>query len=79
MKKSLLALAVCALVGSVFAEGSSYDFSPVTTEITSISTGLKTWVTAALPVLLGVAGAFLVFWLGRLALGVLKGLGRAGR
>lgn len=79
MKKSLLALAVCAFACSVFAQSVSYDFSPVTTEITSISAGLKSWVTAALPVLLGVAGAFLVFWLGRLALGVLKGLGRAGR
>lgn len=72
----------CASVAS-FAEGAgtsgNYDFSGVTTELTSLTTALKTWMTGALPIMLGVVGVFLVIWLAKLAVRAIKGLASSGK
>lgn len=66
-----------------FAEGASgsgnYDFSGVTTELTSLTTALKTWMSGALPIMLGVVGVFLVIWLAKLAIRAIKGLASSGK
>ena len=74
MKKIAFALAVVfSLAGSLFAEGNSGpDFSAATTALTDVSTSLTSWVTGAMPILVGIAGAFLIFWLGRKVFRIIK-------
>lgn len=68
-----LAAVVGLSVSSAFAEGTgNYNFTQVTTELTSLKTALTDWITAALPVILGILGAFLVFFLVRFAINLVK-------
>ena len=82
IKKFALA-AVLGLGGlvSAFAEGAAgnYDFSTVTTELTSVKEAIITWMGNAFPVVMAVAGCFLIVWLAKIALRMLKGLGAAGK
>ena len=57
----------------------SYDFSAVNTELEKVSTAVKTWVTAALPYILGVGGVMLIIFLGRLGFKMLKSMISAGK
>lgn len=71
----LCAVATIVIAGSsqALAEGSSnYDFTAATTELTSLKTAMTSWVTSALPIILGILGAFLVFFLVRFAIGLVK-------
>ena len=74
-----LGVALCSAVS--FAEGAAgtYDFSQVTTEATAIKEGVSTWMGNFFPVVMGLAGLFLILWLGRLALRALKSMGNAGK
>lgn len=66
--------AVLASVGSaVAAEGSAYDFSGAITELTNVKSGLETFASSALPILGGIAAAFMVFWLGKMIFRLVKG------
>lgn len=82
VKLSVMLGVACASFAS-FAEGptasGNYDFSGVTTELTSLTTALKTWMTGALPIMLGVVGVFLVIWLAKLAVRAIKGLASSGK
>lgn len=82
--KKFLALCGSALASAVtFAEGpagsSLVDTTAVNTAMTQIKTDLTTWVTAALPIVLGIAGAFLVFWLGKIVIRVIKSFGNSAK
>lgn len=79
--KKFLALCGSALASAVtFAEGSAIvDTTAVSTAMTQIKTDLTTWVTAALPIVLGIAGAFLVFWLGKIVIRVIKSFGNSAK
>lgn len=76
VSRKALALAIVAglSVSSAFAEGSTatYDFTKVTTELESLKTALSGWIGNALPVILGILGAFLVFFLVRFAINLVK-------
>lgn len=80
VKLSVMLGVACASFAS-FAEGATgnYDFSGVTTELTSLTAALKTWMTGALPIMLGVVGVFLVIWLAKLAVRAIKGLASSGK
>lgn len=69
-----LALAFC-VVNSAFAEGGTpiVDTSTASTAIEQIKTDLSGWVTTVMPYLLGILGAFLVFWLVKLAVRIIRG------
>ena len=78
MKKALIALG--GVLGSVaaFAEetsGSStgIDLSEATTALTGVKSALVDWVGDAMPILTAIAGAFLVFWLGKMVFRLVKG------
>lgn len=58
---------------------SNYDWSLLTTELTTIKDSLKSWMTDALPIMLGVVGVFLVVWLAKLAIRAIKGLASSGK
>ncbi len=73
MKKLLSLLAVLGLSLVSFAETTTPDFSAATTQLTGLSTALTTWVTAAMPILGGIAAAFMVFWLGKMVFRLVKG------
>ena len=82
--KKFLALCGSALASAVtFAEGAGgsalVDTTAVNTAMTQIKTDLTTWVTAALPIVLGIAGAFLVFWLGKIVIRVIKSFGNSAK
>lgn len=73
--KKFLAMAATAFSGFALlaAESASgIDTSAVDTLLGNIKTDLSGWVTAALPVLGGIAAVFMVFWLGKVAFRVLK-------
>ena len=84
-KKNIKKFAVACGLGfaslASFAEGAaaSYDFSKVTTELSSMKSGIESWMGNAFPIIMGVAGIFLVIWLARIALRALKSLGSAGK
>ena len=73
MKKLLSLLAVVGFSFASFAEGTGPDFSAATTALTGVSTALTAWVTTAMPTLVGIASAFLVFWLGKMVFRLVKG------
>lgn len=80
--KKFLALCGSALASAAtFAEGGNalVDVTAVNTAMTQIKTDLTTWVTAALPIVLGIAGAFLVFWLGKIVIRVIKSFGNSAK
>ena len=82
MKKKLLsALAVLGGAVSAFAEGNAFTFDTTAaqTAVSSIQTGLTTWATAVLPYLLGIVGAFLIFWLVKFAVRLIKGFTSASK
>lgn len=72
--KKYLVLAGSALAGfGVFADGAAViDTTALNSTITQIGTDLEGWVTTMLPIVGGIAGAFLVFWLFRLAIRIVK-------
>lgn len=59
-----------------FAEGNDYssaiDTAEATSALTAIKTQLLAWVSSATPLLVAVAGAFMVFWLLLLAFKLIK-------
>ena len=76
MKKllTLFAALPCGLIA--LAEGgssASVDTSAVDTLLTGIKGDLTAWVSSAVPVLGGIAAAFLVFWLVKVVFRVIKG------
>lgn len=82
VKLSVMLGVACASVASFAADAGAsgkYDFSGVTTELTSLTASLKTWMTEALPIMLGVVGVFLVIWLAKLAIRAIKGLASSGK
>lgn len=76
MKKLLAALALAP--AAVFAEGGSAIVDPtaVNTALTQVKTDLTGFVTSNIPVIMGIAGAFLGFWLVRVVIRLVKGAGR---
>lgn len=73
MNRLFLLLAALGVLPS-FADGEN---SIINTEmaanvVNTMKTELISWVTTVLPYLLGIAGPFLVFWLVRLAIGLVK-------
>jgi len=54
---------VLASAGAVFAEGEpAFDISEITAAQTALSTGMKSMMSGAVPVVLGLIFAGLVFW-----------------
>lgn len=75
MKKVFAALALAPM--AVFAEGTSIvDASAVNTAVGQIKTDLTGFVNTNIPVILGIAGAFLGFWLIRVIIRLVKGAGK---
>lgn len=72
-------LGMASLASFAEGAGSTYDFSKVTTELGSVKDGIEAWMGNAFPIIMGVAGIFLVIWLARIALRALKSLGSAGK
>lgn len=69
--RALAALAAFgAFVSSAFAEGASVTIDAG--NVTSLGTAMQTWATTVMPIVLGVAGAFVAFYMLRLALRLLK-------
>lgn len=56
----------------LLADEAIIDTTTATTAITTMKTELTSWVTSALPIVLGVAGAFLAFWLVKFAIRIIK-------
>jgi len=57
------AAALCLSVLSVFAQGEpAFDLTEITAAQTAVSTGMKSMMTGAVPVVLGIMFAGLVFW-----------------
>lgn len=74
--KKFLALAGSSLASvAAFAEETSaaVDTTAVNTMLTGVKTSLSGWVTSAVPILGSIAGAFLLFWLGKVVFRVVKG------
>lgn len=61
-----------AFVSSAFAEGAAVTID--TANVTSLGTAMSTWATTVMPIVLSVAGAFVAFYMLRLALRLLKGI-----
>lgn len=76
-----LALAACGILSSgvVLADDTLIDGTQVTASLTQVKTDLTTWVTAALPVLVGIFGVFAIFWLIKFGLRMVKGFARMGK
>lgn len=75
MKKFMCALAVALIGGvSLAAEGDTFDFSVVNTNMTSLKEALTTWSTAFTPILLGVVGVFIAYWLIKFAIRLIKSM-----
>lgn len=75
MKKILFsASAVLAGLPLLAADGDKIvDVTAVNSLMGQIKTDLSGWVSAALPVLGGIAGCFLLFWLVKVVFRVIKG------
>lgn len=78
-KLALAGMTACTSLLMFAQESSGYDFSAVNTELEKVSTGVKTWVTAALPYILGIGGVMLIIFLGRLGFKMLKSMISAGK
>lgn len=78
-KKGITALSVALVGAAAFAEGEAgsgkIDLTPATTALNDMKTALTDWVTAAAPIVVAIAGGFLVFWVIRLVIKLVK---RAG-
>ena len=85
MKKHLLGLAGVFGFGlAAFAEDPSHILDQTTTTalntaFTTLKSDLGTWMGGILPILLGIAGIFLVAWLGRLGLRMMKSMSNSGK
>lgn len=79
-KIKYLALCASGMLSSVLcaAEGDP-DFTAATTALTSLKTALGDWVGTAMPIVIGVATAFLGFWLVKFAIRVIKSFAGAGK
>lgn len=73
MKKLLSLLAVLGLSFASFAVEGDPDFSAATTALTSIKTALVSWAGTAMPLLVAIGAAFMVFWLGKMIFRLVKG------
>ena len=78
--KKLLFSASAMLVGlPLLAEETSggstsgINLAPATDALSDVSDALVSWAGAAMEPLLAIAGAFLVFWLGRMVFRLVKG------
>lgn len=75
IRKYLMALALALVVGTTHAaDGDVFDFATVNTNMTSLKTALTTWSTAFTPILLAIVGVFLVYWLFKFAIRLIKSL-----
>ena len=77
-------LALCLSLGVLpsFAEGENtgiINTETAATAVNTMKTELSSWVTTVLPYLLGIAGAFLVFWLVKLAIRLIRGFVNASK
>ena len=85
MKKFLSAL--CAVVGSVaLAEGGSGTpiipadkITQLNNNMTQLGTDLGSWATGFMPVILTIIGVFMLFWLLRFAIGMVKGFSKSSK
>lgn len=77
MKKFTVAMSALSTGLFAFAEGPGGSAVLDTTAVDALLNGLKdnlgSWVTSAVPVLGSIAGAFLIFWLGKVIFRVVKG------
>lgn len=77
MKKYLLGFGSTLVGVSAFADGGANAYAVDTTAcgemLSGVSTSLTTFVTNSLPVLGGIASAFLVFWIGKMVFRLVKG------
>lgn len=76
IKKITMAMSVLATGFGAFAEGTPgavLDTTAVDTLLNGLKDNLGSWVTSAVPVLGTIAGAFLIFWLGKVVFRVVKG------
>lgn len=72
MKKVLCGLGALAASVPAFAADGDPDFSGATTALTSVATALKDWAGSAMPILVGIAAAFMAFWLGKMVFRLVK-------
>lgn len=73
MKKFLSAASIALLTGMVFAEGTPIvDTTTAAAAVNQLKTDLSGWVTTVTPYILGIVGAFLVFWLIKFAIRIVK-------
>lgn len=79
--RSVFATALVSFGGalSALADDPVIDTTAATTALTSIKDALTAWVTSAVPILLAVAGSFLVFWLVKLAIRIIKSFGSSAK
>ena len=83
MKKFLSAL--CAVVcGVALAEGGSPiipadKITALNNNMTQLGTDLGTWATGFMPVILTIIGVFMLFWLLRFAIGMVKGFSKSSK
>lgn len=73
MKFKLAVALSGVLPAALFAEGtSSIDLAPATTALDSIKTALTSWQSTAITTLTTIAGLFLVFWLVKFVIRIVK-------
>jgi len=83
MKNILSAL--CALVSGVaLADGgtpiiSSENITKLNNDMSQLGTDLGTWATGFMPVILTIIGVFMLFWLLRFAIGMVKGFSKSSK
>ena len=73
MKKICFALLGVAATQAALATEGAPDFSAATTALTSVKTALVSWTAEAMPILVAIAAAFMVFWLGKMVFRLVKG------
>lgn len=76
MKKFTVAMSALSTGLFAFAEGEAgavLDTTAVDALLNGLKDNLGSWVTSAVPVLGSIAGAFLIFWLGKVIFRVVKG------
>ena len=81
MKKLLLLAGSAVSSAAVFAEGGtgSIPTTEIITNLGNLQTSLTDFVSAVLPVVVTIGGAFMAFWLGRMVFGLIKSWANAGK
>ena len=80
MNRLFLLLAALGVLPSFGADGDAIiNTETAANVVNTMKTELSSWVTTVLPYLLGIAGAFLVFWLVKLAIRLIRGFVNASK